>query len=54
MRQLCVHRHMKHLGGLKSIQEARATLQTSRVLHVSMNARSRMKQFVIPVESKEQ
>ena len=52
-RQLCIHRDMKHLGSLEGTQEARVALdyaleqllrnfralQTSRVLHISMNAR---------------
>ena len=47
MPELCVHRDMKHLGSLESIQETRVAqgvllrifraLQTSRVLHISMN-----------------
>ena len=46
MRQLRVHRDMKHLGSLISTQKlelqllcAFRSLQTSRVLHISMNAR---------------
>ena len=51
MRQLCIHRDMKHLGSLDSTQEARvahsyassnsgflSAVQTSQVLHISMNA----------------
>ena len=56
MRQLCVHRDMKHLGSLESTQEARVAheqllrifraLQTSRVLHISINARWHMNQLL--------
>ena len=61
MHQLCVRRDMKHLGRLKSTQEARVALawlrleqllhifralQTSCVLHISMNTYSRMKQLL--------
>ena len=59
-RQLCIHQDMKHLGSLESTQEARVALgyaleqllrnfrvlQTSRVLHISMNARWRMNQLL--------
>ena len=53
MHQLCIRRDMKHLGRLESTQEARVALawlrlkqllhifralQTSCVLHISMNA----------------
>ena len=61
MRQLCFNRNMKHLGSLESTQEAESysrrsqeqllrifrALQTSRVLHISMNARWRMNQLLI-------
>ena len=49
MRQLYVHWDMKHLGS----QEARKllrifrALQTSRVLHISMNARWLMSQPIV-------
>ena len=57
MRQLCVHRDMKHLGSLESTQEARFArgvplirifhaLQTSRVPHISMNVRRCMNQLL--------
>ena len=36
MRQLCVHRDMKHAGSLESTQEARVALQTSRVQHAGV------------------
>ena len=59
-RQLCIHRDMKHLGSLEGTQEARVALgyaleqllrnfralQTSRVLHISINARWRMNQLL--------
>ena len=60
MRQLCVHRDMKYAGSLESTQEARVApallrifraLQTSRVLHISMNARWRMNQLLINIQS---
>ena len=41
---------MKHLGSLESTQEARVcifrALQTPRELHISMNARLRMNQWL--------
>ena len=43
---------MKHLGSLESTQEARGifrALQTSRVLHISMNARWHMNQLLIDI-----
>ena len=61
MHQLCIRRDMKHLGRLESTQEARVALawlrlkqllhifhalQTSCVLHISMNAYWRMNQLL--------
>ena len=43
MSQLCIHLDMKHLGSLESTQEASA-LQTSHMLHISVNAHWRMNQ----------
>ena len=49
----CVHRDMKHAGSLESTQRLEQllrifrALQTSRVLHISMNARGRRSQLLI-------